>query len=129
MYPCRCANTCMPHTLRDLHASGHPKAGTHTHTFAHVSRHCHACIVTDAHTHAHYMFICTHARASHTWAHTNTNWWLVRILCLKKTCDCIKNVGHIGQIIKVRSEAVGLLAALSGPPMLGCAQCGRVLYI
>ena len=106
-------------------ASAHVHIHRQMHTYApHTSIFTHACLTTHGHTprDRHQCVPCTKT-------YTNTNERAVWILCLKKSCDCIKNVGHIGQIIKVWSEAVGHPTALSGLPMLGCAQRGCVLYV
>lgn len=140
----KCANISMAYTLRDLfiHMCIHlgiqrPPHVTHmwTGVYMHAYSQRHTCVryLISAPMHTllpmgTYTDICI-CMPLRTLAQTNTNQRPVQILCLKKTCDCIKNVGHISQIIKVRIEAVGLPATLSGLPVLGCAQRRFILYI
>lgn len=144
----KCANTHMLYALGDVFMPRCMHRGVqrlpHKHTSACANRHQHTCICTDRCTRVHRIPLFAPMNVSPpmgthtgtrirgplcTTTHTNTNQWPVRILCLKKSCDCIKNVGHISQIIKVRSVAVGLPATLSGPPALGWAQRGFILCI
>lgn len=135
--PCLHKNACLgahtPHPWgfvhTHVHASGYPQAATHARL--HMSRCPRVCIFPDRGTHRHVTRLFAPMRVfspmgthtgihmctpSCTLAHTNTNEEPGRILCLKKTCDCIKNVGHIGQIIKVRRRAVGFLPLSRGRP-------------
>lgn len=108
-YACLHLRTGVPcmYSHSTLHIYLHPCLACHP---GYMHRNVHACTLTNTGIHKY-------------------KWVAGPILGLKKTCECIKNVGHIGQIIKVRSAAVGLLSTLSGPPVLGCAQRGGAPYI
>jgi hypothetical protein len=130
------AQVCVPTQLRDAFARTCTLGYTHTcvHLYMGTGISTHA-YPRPWHTYAHRMCLhshmplhpgCPHRYSNlHTLTRintTNTDQWPVSLLCLKETCDCIKNVGYISQIIKAGSGAVGLGTTLSGLPVLGCAQ-------